>query len=117
MIASGNQIRTDDAHPIFNIETGERINMPSSISIGNHVWIGIRAVILGGTTIGDGSVIGMGSIVKDQFPNNCILVGTPAKIVRRDVAWERPHLTLSKPFYKPDASFVKKSPYWNKTIE
>jgi acetyltransferase-like isoleucine patch superfamily enzyme len=74
-------------------------------------------MILGGSSIGDGSVVGLGSIVKGSFPNNCILAGSPAKTVRRDIAWERPHLTLNKPFYKPDASCVKKSDYWNKTVD
>lgn len=117
MLASAVQIRADDAHPIFDVRTGKRINMPSSIVIGNHVWIGAKATILGGTEVGDGSVVGFGSIAKGVFPNNCIAAGTPARVVRKDVAWERPHLTLSKPFYKPDASAVEKSKYWNLTEE
>lgn len=117
MIASANEIRSDDAHPIFNVKTGERINMPKSIRIGNHVWIGAHAAILGGTQIGDGSVVGYASVVKGSFPNNCIIAGTPAKIVRKDIAWERPHLNLAKPYFKPDASAVKKSAYWHETID
>lgn len=35
--------------------------------------------------------------------------------MRRDVAWERPHLSGHAPFYKPDASTITKSPYWNPT--
>lgn len=115
MIASGNQIRADDAHPIFDVETGKRINMPKSISIGSHVWIGARAIVLGGTTIGDGSIVGLGSIAKGIFPNNCILAGAPAKLIRKNVAWERPHLSNTPPYYKPDASFVKRSKFWNMT--
>lgn len=117
MIASGNEIRTDDAHPIFNVKTGERLNMPKSIRLGKHVWLGARAAVLGGSTIGDGSVIGYASVVKGSFPNNCIIAGVPAKVVRRDIAWERPHLNLSKPYFKPDASAISKSPYWEETID
>lgn len=117
MIASGNQIRADDAHPIFDVETGKRINMPKSIRIGSHVWIGARAIVLGGATIGDGSIVGIGSIVKGRFPNNCILAGAPAKIIRKNVAWERPHLSITAPYYKPDASFVERSAFWNMTEE
>lgn len=117
MIAASVQIRADDAHPIFSVATGKRINMPSSIIIGNHVWLGARSTFLGGTIIDDGSVVGFGSIVKGVFPNNCILAGTPARMIRKDIAWERPHLTLAEPFYKPDSGSVKKSEYWNFTSE
>ncbi|WP_417220870.1 acyltransferase [Arthrobacter sp.] len=115
MIASDVGIRTDDAHPIFDVESGRRINWSQDVHIGNHVWIANRAIIRPGTSIGNGSVVGMNSLAKGKFPNNCIIAGTPARVVRRNVAWERPHLSNSKPFYKPDASTVKKSGYWNPT--
>jgi len=38
-------------------------------------------------------------------------------VVRQHVAWERDHLSLRKPFYKPDASTVRKTRYWNLTVE
>jgi acetyltransferase-like isoleucine patch superfamily enzyme len=115
MFASGNEVRADDGHPIFDVVTGRRVNVSRSISIGNHVWVGRLAVILGGSRIGEGSVLGYGTLVKGEIPNNCIAVGVPARIARRDIAWERPHLSLTKPYYKPDASTVAKSPYWNRT--
>lgn len=62
-------------------------------------------------------MVGLGSIVKGTFPNNCIVAGVPAKIIKKDIAWERPHLSTTKPYYKPNSSVVKKSIYWNKTIE
>lgn len=117
MIATSNEFRADDGHPIFDIETGKRVNLPTGITIGNHVWIGARATILGGSDIGDGSVVGYGSIVKGIFPNNCVIAGSPARMVKKNIAWERPHLTLSSPAYKPDSSSIKKSAYWNKTQE
>lgn len=115
MIASDVEIRTDDAHPIFDVESGRRINWSKDVHVGNHVWIASRAIIRPGTKIGAGSVVGMNSIVKGSFPNNCIIAGTPARVVRRNIAWERPHLSNSKPFYKPDASTVTKSKYWKLT--
>jgi len=115
MFASGNQIRADDGHPIFDVRSGERVNPSKSISIGNHVWLALGAVVLGGSEIGDGSVIGASSVVTGRIPNNVVAAGAPAKVRRRDVAWERPHLTITRPFYKPDASTVTKSPYWELT--
>lgn len=115
MLASENEIRTEDAHPIFDVRTGERINPAKDVTIGNHVWIAKRAVLLGGAAIGDGSVLGFGSLLKGRVPNNCIAAGTPARVVRENIAWERPHLSLTPPFYKPDASSVTKSAYWRLT--
>lgn len=115
MLSSGNEIRTDDAHPIFDVTTGKRLNPARSIVIGDHVWLSGRAVVFGGGEIGRGSVIGFGSFVKGKLPNNCLAVGVPARVLRRDIAWERPHLSLSKPWMKPAASSVTKSRYWEMT--
>ena len=115
MFASENQVRADDGHPIFDVASGERVNVSRSITIGNHVWLARAAIVLGGVAIGDGTVIGYGSIVTKRVPNNCVAAGVPARVVRRDIAWERPHLSLTKPYYKPDSSTVEKSPYWNLT--
>jgi acetyltransferase-like isoleucine patch superfamily enzyme len=117
MFASENQVRADDGHPIFDVRTGKRVNVSTSISIGDHVWLGRFATVLAGADIGDGSVIGYGGIVTGRIPNNCVAVGSPAKVVRHDVAWERPHLTLVKPFYKPNASSIQRSPYWSLTAD
>lgn len=115
MMASDVQIRADDGHPIFDVATGRRVNVSRSITVGHHVWLGLRSAVLGGVTIGDGSVVGMGSIVTKSLPNNVVATGVPAKVVRRDIAWERPHLTLNPPFHKPDASTVTTSAYWQLT--
>ncbi len=115
MLSSQVEIRTDDAHPIFDVRTGKRSNPSRSIRIGNHVWLAKRSAVLGGASIADGSVLGFGSVLTGKIPNNSIAVGTPAKVVRRDVVWERPHLSLREPFYKPDATTIEKSDYWNLT--
>jgi acetyltransferase-like isoleucine patch superfamily enzyme len=116
MFASRNEVRADDAHVIFDVRTGKRINPSQSIKIGDHVWIAAGATVLGGVEIGSGSVIGLGSIVTRKIPNNVIAVGVPAKVVRKDIAWERPHTTLTRPYYKPDASTVDRSRrYWRLT--
>lgn len=92
------EIRTGDGHSIFDVNTGKNINSTSeicgrhSIQIGNHVWIGFRSIILYDTKIGDGSIVGAGSLVKSKFPNNCIVAGVPAKIIRYDVSWCRENM-------------------------
>lgn len=113
MLASDVQLRCDDAHPIFDIHTGERVNPSEDIVIGDHVWLAYGVRCMGGTRIGDGSVIGLDSIVTGQIPNNCVAVGRPARVTRRDVAWERPH--LSQPPARPHAGTVTRSRWWNPT--
>lgn len=51
------------------------------VRIGNNVWLGSRVVVLKGVSIGDNSVIGAMSLVKDSIPANCIAAGNPARIV------------------------------------
>jgi len=76
-----------DAHPIYN-EKGIRINDDKPIKIGNHVWIGCRTTVLKGAKIGDGCVIGSGSLINKNFNNkNSILAGKPIKIIKENISW------------------------------
>lgn len=51
------------------------------VHIGNDVWIGDRATILPGVNIGDGSIIGAGSVVTHDVPAFSIVAGVPAKVI------------------------------------
>lgn len=53
------------------------------VRIGNDVWIGVRAIVLSGVTIGDGAVIGAGAVVTKDIPPYAIAVGQPAVVVRQ----------------------------------
>ena len=53
-------------------------------SIGNNVKICAGAIVLGDVHIGDNSTIGAGSIVLKDVPDNCVVVGNPARIIRRN---------------------------------
>lgn len=52
------------------------------ITIGKNVWIGTHVIILPGVTIGDRAVIGAGSVVTKNIPDNCVAVGNPAKVIK-----------------------------------
>lgn len=54
-----------------------------NIIIGKNVWIGTRAVILPGVTVGDYSIIGAGAVVTKDIPANSIAAGVPAKVIRK----------------------------------
>lgn len=58
------------------------------IHIGNHVWIGARATILKGVTIGDGAVVAAGAVVNKDVPPNTLVGGVPARIIKENISWE-----------------------------
>jgi acetyltransferase-like isoleucine patch superfamily enzyme len=53
------------------------------IIIGDDVWIGAKAMILPGVTIGNKCVIGAGSLVKENVPDGSVVAGNPAKIIKK----------------------------------
>lgn len=61
-----------------NVSILEHASEPLKIVIGNDVWIGANAVIVGGVTIGEGSVIGAGAVVTKDTEPYSINVGVPA---------------------------------------
>jgi acetyltransferase-like isoleucine patch superfamily enzyme len=69
----------------FHTLVGARPDGP--VTIGDRVWIGAKATIAKGVTIGDGAVVAAGSLVLDDVPAGSLVMGTPAKVVRRDVSW------------------------------
>ena len=56
---------------------------PSPVKIGKNVWIGSDCTILPGVTIGDGAIIGAGSVVTKSIPTNAIAVGNPARVIKK----------------------------------
>jgi len=55
----------------------------AEVTIGNNVWITRMCTILPGVTIGDNSVIGAGSVVVKDIPENVLAAGAPAKVIRK----------------------------------
>lgn len=56
---------------------------PKPVVIGNHVWLANRSMVLPGVTIGDGAVIGAGSVVMTDIPERCLAMGNPARVVKK----------------------------------
>ncbi|MCW5590071.1 MAG: acyltransferase [Legionellales bacterium] len=82
-----------DGHMIYEessekppYKTGGKIK---PIVIGDNVWIGFRCSILKGVHIGDNSIIAAGSVVTRDIDPNTIVAGNPAKVVKKNIYWER----------------------------
>lgn len=58
------------------------VNPFKRVTVGSDVWIGQRAMIMGGITIGNGAVVGAGAIVTKDVPPFAIVAGVPAKVIR-----------------------------------
>lgn len=90
------------------------------VVIGNGVWIGDSVVVLPGASVGNGAVIGAGSIVTKKIPDFAIAVGNPAKVVKyrfseniRDLlkdipwwTWSQEKIQRNKEFFETDFSNI-----------
>lgn len=89
MISSNVRIVTSDSHSIVN-ESGERINPACDVLIGNHCWIGMRALCLKGSSIADNSVVGAASCLTGKIiEKGVVIAGTPARIIKKNINWKR----------------------------
>lgn len=52
------------------------------VHIKKNVWIGVNVTILQGVTIGENAIVGAGSVVTKDVPDNAVVVGTPAKVIK-----------------------------------
>lgn len=86
LFADNIEIWASDTHSIYD-KYGNFINPESSINIGNHVWICSHAKILKGVFIGEGSIVGMNSLVTKNVNANTLNVGIPSRSIKNDISW------------------------------
>lgn len=72
LLSEGHPISPEDRHSL----------LPKPILIKRNAWIGAGATILSGVTIGENSIVAAGSVVSKDVPNNVIVGGTPATIIK-----------------------------------
>ncbi len=86
-IGANCKIIDNDFHPLDPDQRREGRNEECTkrapITIGNDCFIGMNSIILKGTTLGNNVVVGAGSVVHGTFPDNCIIAGNPAKIIKQ----------------------------------
>lgn len=69
-------------HPIDVKQRNEGLETAHPITVGDNVWFGGNVVVLPGVSIGNNAVIGAGSVVTKDIPENVVAVGNPCKVVK-----------------------------------
>ena len=113
MLANGVYLTDADWHGIY-----DRVSLGQArgIHLKKNVWIGDGAIICKGTTIGENSIVGAGAIVVEDVPENCIVAGNPARVVRQldpnetfrtRAHWYADPATLAREFVKWEQAVLK----------
>ena len=69
-------------HPLNYKERNKGLELAEPIVVGSNTWFGGHVSVMPGVTIGDGSVIGAGSVVTKDIPPNSLAVGNPCKVIK-----------------------------------
>lgn len=85
-IGANCKIIDNDFHPVEleprRAGLNKEFTKKAPIAIGDDCFIGMNSIVLKGTQLGNNVVVGAGSVVHGSFPNNCIIAGNPAKIIK-----------------------------------
>ncbi|MEL4429140.1 CatB-related O-acetyltransferase [Shewanella mangrovisoli] len=81
----------------------------SKVIIGNDVWIGANALIMGGVKVGHGAVIGAGAVVTKDVPPYAIVVGAPAKVLRLRFKESEINKLLVSPWWECEHRIISKN--------
>ena len=88
LISSDVHFRTGDSHTLLD-ENGKRCNPSRNITVGDHVWIGTRAMLLKGAAVAENSVVAATALITKEFSEpNAVLAGNPARVIRRGTNWK-----------------------------
>lgn len=81
MLGPGVSLVTPE-HPLHPEERNSGLEFGRPITIGDNCWIGANATVVGGVSLGDNVVIAAGAVVTRSFPDQVVLAGVPAKVIK-----------------------------------
>ncbi len=86
LIGANCKIVDNDFHPLDAEARKKGLNEEATlrkpIIIGDNCFIGMNSIILKGSILGNNVVVGAGSVVSGVFPDNCVIAGNPARIIK-----------------------------------
>lgn len=84
-LISGNVFISDTDHTFecLNVPVFDQPDKISHTKIGKNCFLGIGVRIQAGTVLGNGCIVGANSVVRGEFPDHCVIVGSPARIVKK----------------------------------
>lgn len=81
-------LATSDMHPIYSESSGKRVNPPRNISLGDRTWVGFRSIILKGSKMENGAILGAGSVLRGKVEAGAIACGNPAVQQAKGFRWD-----------------------------
>ncbi|MBP3397653.1 MAG: hypothetical protein J6K82_01870 [Alphaproteobacteria bacterium] len=89
MLAFDVMIYNTDAHPIYDIDSGDIINRVYGVDIGDHVWLAGHSSVLKNTIIPNGCIVGWHCVATGRYTEeNCAIAGNPGRVVRKNIRWD-----------------------------
>lgn len=114
MLSTNVFVRTSDSHGIYEAGSGLRINLPAPVVLQRRVWVSRACSLNKGTVVGDGAVLGQGSIANGWLRGGCIHAGAPATMVKENIVWDRRTAGSLAEGHSFDASHFSRSYEGNK---
>ena len=87
------------------------------VDVGRNCFIGARAMLLPGTALGDGCIVGAGAVVKGSFPPCSILAGNPARVVGDSKRLLEKHLSKQDISYWRGKAYDEFAPVWPEPLQ